>query len=274
MDPAWIAVVGTAIGVAGATGAAAIAGWSARRQASAQNISQEHQWQREKRLDAYSAFLDAGVQLRDELAAVWRLLKSPTQDAIAIRARLESADPLVNTFRRASARNFVIGPERIREPTRRAEESVVLFHVVLRAAIKDLEERRSIRDRLLTCARQEAHVRDLLDRFSASAREELNGEEADSRLLKKLPPAPAENELAWLLKIVAGKLQISEKEIDIKRPLFETGLDSLGLLECSAEAIMEFDLSGEESWPISSLLFTEPIEKVACYIAELRKKGD
>lgn len=271
MDPAWIAVAGTAIGAAGAAGAAAIAGWSARRQASAQSISQHDQWLFEKRVDVYSAFLDAGVQARDDLTAIWRLLKTPSQDVAAIRTHLESAESLIKSVSRASAEAFSISPDSILKPTRQAEENIVLFHAVLRAAIEDLEDGRNIKDRLLMCARQQVYVRDILDRFSASARTVLNGGGPEDGSLKEHPLAPAEEELMWIVKTIAEKLQLDGDDIDAKRPLFETGLDSLGLLECSAKAIEEFDLPSDESWPISSLLSADSIEEVAYYIAKLRR---
>jgi hypothetical protein len=122
-----LALLSTAIGATGAAGAAAISGWSARRQAAGQIISQQTQWLREKRRDTYGAFLDAGVQARDELTTVWRLLKGRNPDLSTIAARLEADRSMVNSVKRASATNFVEGPELILEPTRRAEESIVLL---------------------------------------------------------------------------------------------------------------------------------------------------
>ncbi|HVK22052.1 MAG TPA: hypothetical protein VM677_11895 [Actinokineospora sp.] len=102
MDPAWVAVVGTAIGATGATGAAALSGWSARRQDVHQHAGQRSQWQHEKRRDAYSGLLDAGVQARDELAAVWSLLKARDRDPAVLQPRVDALQPLVDAVKRAS----------------------------------------------------------------------------------------------------------------------------------------------------------------------------
>ncbi|MEU5879468.1 acyl carrier protein [Spirillospora sp. NPDC047279] len=271
MNPAWIAVVGTAVGAMGATAAALIAGWSARRQTTHQSLSQEMQWHREKRRDSYSSFLDSGVQARDELASIWRLLRASDPDIEQVVTRLEEARPLVQDVRRASATVFVLGPQEILEWTRRAEESIVLFHNLLRAAAKDLRQGNEISHRIPLCIQQDAQVRDILDRFAASAREVLTGTGATSALLPSPPPAQATEELTWLVARISEALDIPESEIDTSRPLFEAGLDSLAVLEITSMADKEFHLEKQEAgWLISSLLFAKTIEEVATHLAAQR----
>jgi hypothetical protein len=253
-------------------GAAAVAAWSARRQASAQSASQENQWLREKRLDAYSTFLDAGVQARDELAGAWRLFKASNREISAIRTQLESAYPLVISVNRASAQIHATGPEPVLYPTKQAEENIVVFHRLLLATIGELEANRSVDDDLLLCAQQYARVRSLLDSFAASTREVFGGDNPEGELLKVRSIAPAEEELAWLVNAIAGELLLGAEGIDVKRSLFEAGIGSIQLVRFFAMAEMEFGLSGSEGWSISSLLFKESIEEVALYIAELRRR--
>jgi hypothetical protein len=269
MDPAWVAVLGTAVGAAGATAAAAISGWSARRQANAQSISQQTQWQREKRRDTYGAFLDAGVQARDELAAIWRSLNKRDPDLAAVAARLDAARELITGVKRASATNFVEGPELILEPTRRAEETIVLFHTLLQVTAQEMTEGAGD-TRQLMCNRQEAAVREILDRFAAAAREVLNGTKEEPALLDTAGLPNADDELAWLRTVLAERTGLGADEIDVRRPLFELGLDSLGCLEVLNLAAARGSLERSHIWPVSSLLFTVSIEEVAGYLATIR----
>ena len=270
MDPAWVAVLGTAVGAAGATGAAAISGWSARRQATAQGISQQSQWQREKRRDTYGAFLDAGVQARDELAAVWRSLNRRDPDLTAVTARLEAARGLVSTVKRASATNFVEGPELILEPTRRAEETIVLFYALLQVTVQEVSEGCDLSGRQLMCNRQEAAVREILDRFAAAAREVLNGTKQEPVLLDTAALPTAADELDWLRRTIAERAGLSQEEVDVRRPIFECGLDSLACLELLNLAATRVGAKRNHIWPVSSLLFTVSVEEVAGYLAALR----
>lgn len=266
MDPAWTAVLGTAIGATGATVAATITGWSARRQSRVQHANDQSQWRREKRRDTYSAFLDAGVQARDELTAIWRLLKAADCDTAQVARRLANVDSLVKAVRRASATNFIEGPGPILEPTRRAEESIVLFEALLNGALTD-----STGKHLRMCTRQEAYVRGILDRFAAAAREVLEGVEQRHELLVLPPARDSSDELTWLVATIAKALETTPAEINVTRPVVESGLDSLSLLFVFRQADDELNMPHDHIWPLSSLLFTASIKEVAEYIAATRR---
>lgn len=270
MDPGWIALIGAAVGAVGASSAAAIAGRSARRVALSQKASDSVQWQREKRRDAYAAFLDAGAQARDELTAIWRLVRSAGTDDAGIRSRLESAHSLTDQVRRASATNFVEGPQSILVPTRRAEENIVIFRRLLEELLLKPPSERNAVEAAGVCLSLEAQIRSDLDRFAASAREVLDAAEHQSVLVDapSLPPAAAE--LEWLLARIR-EFQPEPWPIDVKRPLFETGIDSLALIQIGARARHEFAVDGE-GWLISSLAM-QSVEDVAGHLAQGRTNG-
>ncbi|MFQ6397601.1 hypothetical protein ACLMAJ_29675 [Nocardia sp. KC 131] len=236
-----------------------------------QKASDSTQWQREKRRDAYAAFLDAGAQARDELISIWRLVRSAGLDDAGIRARLESAHVLTDQVRRASATNFVEGPQSILVPTRRAEESIVIFRSLLeKLLLKPLPERNSVEEAGV-CLGLEAQIRIDLDRFAASAREVLDAAEHQSVLInaESLPPAAAE--LQWLLAQIRG-LQPEPWPIDVEQPLFATGIDSLALLAIGRKARHELAFDGESTWLLSSMT-TKSVEEVAGYLALGRTNG-
>ncbi|NRQ35225.1 acyl carrier protein [Nonomuraea sp. NN258] len=269
MDPAWIAVVGTAIGATGATCAAAIAGRAARRQVKSQSVNQQAQWRRETRRDAYSAFLDAGVQARDELTAVWRLFRAPNPDLAEIDARLSAAEPFINSVKRSSATVFVEGPKAILEPTRRAEENITLFRTLLRRTLTDLRADPEALEHHSLCARQEHLVRNLLDRFAAFARATLDEVEPDWHLLKTDQFAVADEELRWLKKLISERLKMDEGLIQVKGTPVSQGLDSLDILVILHRIEEEWGIRPDGAWPISSF-FDESIEDIAGYIAAQR----
>jgi hypothetical protein len=273
VDQAWIAVLGGVVGAGGAASAAALTGWFGRRQAAVQQSGQREQWQREKRREAYSAFLDAGAQARDELAAARRELSRPAPGLGAARDRLNAAAPLVMAVRRASAAIFVEGPESMLEPTRRAEEHVVILHELLGDAADDLGNGRPVSDQMGVCVRQEVWVRELLDQFAAAARHVFTGAQETSRLLPAPPTVSFEEELAWLVLYLSAELGCTPESIDSTRPAFEVGLDSLDMVKLANRMGDRFGLSGRRIWPVSSLLFDGSIADMAAHVARLRKEG-
>lgn len=268
-------MISGAVGAAGATGAAALTGWSTRRQATIQQAGQRLQWQREKRREGYTALLDAGTQARDELAAIRRALTRPNPDLDAARQRIEEALPLVRSVRRASAAIFVDGPEAILEHTRRAEEHVVLLHELLTCVVDSLQEGRPADDHLTLCARQEVCVRELMNGFAAAARQVSTETPQPSTPVAEGPPvsASAEQELSWLLDYLSNELGCEKENIDPARPVAETGLHSIGLLQLADRARRHFGLNRDGVWPVSSLLFTMSLTQFAHYLARLRREG-
>ncbi|MEU1728923.1 hypothetical protein [Nonomuraea sp. NPDC005692] len=273
MDPAWIAVVGTAIGATGATSAALIAGWAARRQANVQSVSQRAQWRRQTRRDAYSAFLDAGVQARDELMVVWRLLREASPDVVRLDAQIASVEPHINAVKRASATVFVEGPQAILEPTRRTEENITLFRTLLRRTLTDLRAGRDVKEYLSLCDRQDHQVRDLLDRFAAFARAVLDEVEPDWNLLSIVEVSDVDEELQWLKKAMSERLEIDESEIDVKGRLTGQGYDSLAVFVLFSRIQAQWGVAPDGGWPISSL-FDKSVEEIAGYIATQRNHAN
>jgi hypothetical protein len=271
VDAAWIALLGGAVGAAGATGAAALTGWSARRQAAIQQSGQRQQWQHEKRREAYSALLDAGAQARDEHAAIRRALMLSNPDLDAARQGLDLAVPLVRAVRRASAAVFIDGPDIILEPTRRAEEHIVLLHRLLSSVVVDLTYGGVPSEQLRLCARQEACVRSLMDEFAAAARQVFTGLQQTSKLLPVGIAVPFDAELAWLIEYLSSELSCDSAMIDPARPMMELSLDSLQLLKLTSSAARHFGVDNGHIWPVSSLLFDTTVEGTASYIASLRR---
>ncbi|RJL35552.1 acyl carrier protein [Bailinhaonella thermotolerans] len=269
MDPAWVAVIAAAVGALGAAGAAAIAGRAARRQITMQSAGQRDQWRRQTRRDAYSAFLDAGVQARDELTSVWRLFKTRDPDLAGIDEKITNTEPFVSAVKRASATVFVEGPTGILEPTLRAEESITLFRALLRQTLADLRAGRDATEYLALCARQEHLVRDLLDRFAAFARGALDEAEPE-RMPLNPPQAPAaEEEVRRLRKEISEHLETDESRIDVKSRLVDQGLDSLHVMVILNRVARDWGVRPDGAWPISSF-FDKSIEEIAAHMAAQR----
>ncbi|WP_327096578.1 acyl carrier protein [Nocardia vinacea] len=120
------------------------------------------------------------------------------------------------------------------------------------------------------CLSLEAQIRSDLDRFAASAREVLDAAEHQSVLVDAPSVPPAAAELEWLLARIR-EFQPEPWPIDVKRPVFETGIDSLALIQIGARARQEFAVDGN-GWLISSLAM-QSVEDVAGHLAQGRTNG-
>ncbi|MET8796360.1 acyl carrier protein [Nocardia sp. NPDC004568] len=273
MDPAWIAVIGTAVGAAGVGGAATVTGWFNRRQVGQQVTGTQAQWHREKRCDAYSAFLDAGVQARDELAGVLRSIHGPGRNAATIRGRLHTADSLVQNVRRSCATVFVLGPDAVLASARRAEEAVVLFQRFLYRTVEDLESGRDPQLNLEICARWNPQIHASLDEFSAATREALGGAAPPPRPSNGREAVRGRNgsatELQWLLTLISSEFGPAIEDIDPKSSLVLHGMSSLELVRIFHRAEVEFGLRRGGLWTIQSM-YELTIDELADLIATER----
>lgn len=269
MDQAWVAVIGAAIGSVGATVAAAVAGWSGRRQASIQVSSQRDQWRRQIRRDAYGALLRAGAEARDELASLWVLLRraDSTDGAERFASRLNEVKPLVHSVRLASATVFIEGPPSVLEPAKRAEESVVLFYTAMLAVIEELSAPRgmSIASYMATCSQQRVAVRTALLDFAAAARAAIDGEPGGPVPLSRALVIESGRELSWLIEGISQALEISETQIDPDSTLWENGMDSLGIIRLLEFLRREHGLAIEPAWFFE--LDRHPLSEVAGLMA-------
>ncbi|MGW1738393.1 acyl carrier protein [Nocardia sp. NPDC001965] len=270
MDPAWVAVVGTTVAAVGASAAAVVTGWSNRRQVDVQVAGTEEQWQREKRCDVYSAFLVAGVHARDELAAVLRSMRSPGRDPAAIRAHLDTTAPLVQKVRHSCATVFVLGPDAVLIPARRAEEAVVLLQRFLWATLESLESEQGPRPSRDIGTRLNSQIHASLDEFTAATRKAL-GDAAPPPKDKRSEPLRIDfdTELQWLLSLMSSEVGTAVADIDPTLTLFDYGLDSLGLVGFFHRAEIAFDLRPGSLWTINAM-YRLSVEEVAKLIATER----
>lgn len=252
MDQAWVAVIGAAIGSIGATVAAAVAGWSGRRQASIQVSSQRDQWRRQIRRDAYGALLRAGAEARDELASLWVLLRRADSADGTERfvSRLNEIKPLIHAVRLATATVFIEGPPSVLEPAKRAEESIVLFHTAMLAAIEELYAPRgtSIASYMATCSQQRVDVRAALIDFAAAARAAIDGEPGGTAPASRALVIESSRELSWLIEGISQALEVPEAQIDPDSTLWENGMDSLGVIRLREFLRREHGLVIEPTW--------------------------
>lgn len=252
MDQAWVAVIGAAIGSIGATVAAAVAGWSGRRQASIQVSSQRDQWRRQIRRDAYGALLRAGAEARDELASLWVLLRraDSADGTERFASRLNEIKPLINAVRLATATVFIEGPPSVLEPAKRAEESIVLFYTAMLAVIEELSAPRgtSIASYMATCSQQRVDVRTALIDFAAAARAAIDGEPGGTAPVSHALVTESSRELSWLIEGIAQALEIPETKIDPDSTLWENGMDSLGIIRLLEFLRREHGLVIEPAW--------------------------
>lgn len=116
MDSGIAAVVGAAVGVAGTTLAAAVAGMSAQRQ-----VRAEHRhWRRQLRRDAYSAFTAKADEVYKMLKDVDAELVRPNADLDTARDRVAQARSMLHDgLAGAQATVEIEGPEKL---ARMAEE--------------------------------------------------------------------------------------------------------------------------------------------------------
>ena len=260
-------MVGTTVAAAGASAAAVVTGWSNRRQAGVQAVGTEEQWHREKRCDAYSAFLDAGVHARDELAAVLRSIQRPGRDTTTTEARLHTTDSLIQNVRRSCATVFVLGPEVVLTPARRAEEAVVLLQRFLYEAVDNFESGQDPQLNLDICARLNSQIHASLDEFSAATRQALGGV-APPSTDKKADPRRIDSsaELQWLLSLMSSEFGEAAEDIDPTLTLFHYGMASLEIVLVFQRAETEFDLPRGSLWTIRPM-FELTIEELADLIA-------
>jgi len=272
MDQAWVAVIGAAIGSAGATGAALVAGWSGHRQTSIEVSGQQQQWRRQMRRDAYGALLRAGAQARDELGSLLILLRDTdtTDEPDWLTDRLSETKSLVNAVRLATATVYVEGPPVILEPARRVEEGIVLFHTAMTAIAKELSGPKggNTASFLAICSQQRVSVRADLIAFAAAARAAIDEEPPDPEA-----PAPARatdstRELSWLITGIAEALGIPETRIDPDRTLWESELDSITILKLAAFFQREHAMTIKPRWFFE--LHEQPLRDVADLLATLR----
>ncbi|MFC9952312.1 hypothetical protein ACFVIN_17810 [Streptomyces prasinus] len=110
MDAGIAAIVGAAVGVAGTTLAAAVAGMSAQRQ-----VRAEHRhWRRQLRRDAYSAFTAKADEVFRILKEIDAELIKPTADFDFLRAHVVQARAaLHNELADVQATVEIEGPEKL-----------------------------------------------------------------------------------------------------------------------------------------------------------------
>jgi septal ring factor EnvC (AmiA/AmiB activator) len=274
VDLTWIAVLSSAVSAAGASCAAVVTSLSARRQLTIQQTGQHLQWQREKQREGYAAFLDASAQARDELTAIRRALTESSPDLEGIRQRIQEAAPFVKAVRRASAAIFVDGPNMILEPTRRAEEHVVLLYELVEASADRLANERPMSEYFTLSLQQEACVRGLLDEFAAAARQVSSGAQQTSKLLADTATTSCEEEHSWLLDYLSAELDCDKAAINADRLLAETGISSIGVLQLTQAAARHFGLDPRRTWPVSSLLFSASVSELAAYLAHSRQDAE
>ena len=235
MNQAWVAVIGTAIGSIGATGAAVVAGWSARRQASMQASAQKDQWQRQLMRDTYGTLLRAGAEARDELGSLWSLLRNAdmTRDPKWFASRLEEIKPMVNAVRLATATVFIEGPESVLKPAQRVEEGIVFFHAAMRAAIMDshASNDESTTRYMAICSQQRVSIRTALIEFASASRAAIAGSPEQKVVARQARQIAGDStqELSWLIEAVAAVLDVPETEIDPNSTLLDYGFDSLAI---------------------------------------------
>ncbi|MFF4854659.1 acyl carrier protein [Streptomyces rubiginosohelvolus] len=234
MNQAWVAVVGTAVGAVGATGAAFVAAWAARRQASIQALGQQEQWRRQLRRETYGALLSAGAEARDELGSLFVAVARPGAplELDRLSARLEAARPLVNAVRLATASVFVEGPLCMLEPAKRVEDEVVLFHTAMRAVVtRPAGTNDGVVDvNVAICHEQRVRIRRALTSLATAARGVLDGDLGEASAAEVDPAAVAVEELSWLLDGLAHACGIPRSEVDQNLTLGENGCDSLTVM--------------------------------------------
>ncbi|MER5350699.1 hypothetical protein ABT093_10240 [Kitasatospora sp. NPDC002551] len=81
MDQGLAAVLGAAVGVLGSTLASALAGRQQER-------SQREHWRRQRRRDAYAAFMDHGMRMVHSVTDLHSLLSSPEENSEEAAVRL------------------------------------------------------------------------------------------------------------------------------------------------------------------------------------------
>lgn len=272
MDQAWVAVIGAAIGSAGATGAALVAGWSGRCQASVQVSSEQEHWRRQMRRDAYGALLRAGAEARDELGSLLTRLrdKDTTYDSEWLASRLSEIKPLINAVRLATAAVFIEGPSTILEPAKRVEDGIVLFHTAMLAVAKESSGSHggNAANFIAICSQQRVSVRAVLTDFAAAARAAIDGEPIDPIAAAPANAAESAQELSWLIRGMSEVLGIPETRIDPDLTLWESELDSLTILALTVFFEREYGMVIELGWFLK--LSRHSLREIASLLATLR----
>ncbi|MFE5734836.1 acyl carrier protein [Streptomyces sp. NPDC056528] len=295
----WVAVIGTAVGAIGATGAAFVAAWAGRRQTAVQALAQQNESQRQLRRDTYGALLRAGAEARDELGSLFALLRGArnSENLERLTNRLHDAKALINATRLATATVIIEGPDSVIESARRVEEGLVLFHSALGAAVTAAADSSgAFAEFFAICGRERVNIRDALTDFATAAREALDGvsqrsgagsgvpataglplAEASARqpiTSSALPHAGAARPPEELDRILAGMahaLGVRQDEVRADATLWENGMDSMSVLIFSAFLLREHALDVSPQWLFR--LRDQSIGEIAAFIATAQMAG-
>ncbi|MFI0445575.1 phosphopantetheine-binding protein [Actinomadura sp. 6N118] len=274
MNPAWVAVIGTAVGSLGATAAAFVAAWSGRQQASIQAAGQQDQWRRQLRRDTYGALLNAGAEARDELGSLFAELRRrwAEEDREWAATRLNETKPLINAVRLAATSVALEGPQSMLEPAKRVEEGLVLLHTAMLAiATRPVGATDDSVEYLAICGRERVGIRTALLDFASAARSVLDGDSDQRPDHNAAAVQDSAEELAWFLEGVDEIGGAPEIEPHADRTLGELGFESLSIIQLARYLRHRHGLVMEPSWLYRR--YDRTLRQLADDVAVLRANG-